>query len=372
MRKTMLLLLAALSAALGFQVEAVEAVSPLPPPAVSPDFTGLVSGDGAGYYFWDSNETSVWAPEYNWIDASGGTDLGTGDEASFTVTTPFFIRFCNRNYAAGSTAYVGCNGALSFRNAGIPGSNQDIPATPAPNALAAAAWDDLRGTTGDHLYSYVDTSGEWDVWVLSYDPWHRYLSIGPFYFQIHIYRRPVLAINNMIEFHYQTVEASGFNLGQSATVGLENWDGTDAAAYSYNEDLEASFAIRFIDSRYVDNWIYEFDLLEPPDGSEHIWDQGPVTFQWEAAEYSGSGTLTYTLLLSANPDLTDAQEFDAGEETQLDHTFEYEDIGTWYWSVRAQEDGLGHERMAESIWSLEILPEVAVVDTTWGRIKAGF
>ncbi|MCK4594762.1 hypothetical protein KAU45_09695, partial [bacterium] len=370
MRRLIPLLLVALSAALGFQIEADRVVSRFVPQVPGLDFDRLLSGEGAGYYYWDSNETGEWAPEYNWIDASGGTDLGTGDDASFTVTTPFLIRFCNRNYPSGSTAYVGCNGALSFKNAGIPAANQNIPVSAAPNALIAVVWDDLRGTTGDHLYSYLDISNELSIWVISYDPWHRYLSIGPFRFQIHIYERPMTGMNNTIELHYQTVWSGGYNLGQSATVGLENWDGTQAAAYSYNDDLEAGFAIRFIDTNYVDNWIGEFDLLSPRDGSDDYHEGDTVTFTWEAAEYSGDGSLTYTWLLDTDPVLTDAQEFDAGGDTQIDHTFVVGDQGVWYWSVRAQEDGFGHTRMAESIRSIEILPEVAVVETTWGQIKA--
>src|SRR4030042_3157948 len=132
MRKR-LLLLTVLTAAWGYAIEAGGTVPAVAPGATTVDFGRLVAGDGAGYYFWDANETGTWAPVYDWIDASGGTDLGTGDEASFTVTTPFFIRFCNRDYAAGSTVYVGCHGALSFRNAGIPGANQDIPNTAVPN-----------------------------------------------------------------------------------------------------------------------------------------------------------------------------------------------------------------------------------------------
>ncbi|MCX7022819.1 MAG: hypothetical protein NTW26_11220, partial [bacterium] len=160
MRKILLLMPVVLTAAWGYAIEADGTAAAVAPRTAGPDYVPLVSGDGAGYYFWDSNETSDWAPAYDWIDAAGGTDLGTGDEASFTVTTPFFIRFCGRDYPAGSTVYVGCNGALSFRNAGIPGANQNIPDAATPNAVAAVAWDDLRGISGDHLYSYLDTSGE--------------------------------------------------------------------------------------------------------------------------------------------------------------------------------------------------------------------
>jgi hypothetical protein len=369
MRK-ILLLLTVLTAAWGYVIEAGGTTPAVAPRVVVPDFGRLVSGSGAGYYFWDSNESDDWAPEYNWIDASGGDDLGTGDEASFTVTTPFFIRFCGRDYTAGTTVYVGCNGALSFRNAGIPGANQSIPNTATPNALVAAAWDDLRGTTGDHLYSYLDTSGEGDVWVLSYDPWHRYLSIGPFRFQMQIHEQLVTGTNNTVEFHYQTVVASGYNLGQSATVGLENWDGSDGAAYSYNAALEASFAIRFIDSTYVDDYIPAFHLLTPADG-DLAHPEETVHFTWEAPDYSGHGVVTYTFLLGRESDLSDAEEFDRGENTWFDYVFDYGDEGEWYWSVRAEESDLGLSRMAEEIWSVDVVL-LEVNEATWGQIKAAF
>ncbi|HUT97485.1 MAG TPA: hypothetical protein VM054_00240 [bacterium] len=369
MRKTILLLLVALTAAWGYAIEAGGTAAAVALRAVSPDFGPLVAGSGAGYYFWDSNETDDWAPMYDWIDAGGGTDLGTGDEASFTVTTPFFIRFCNRDYSAGSTVYVGCNGALSFRNAGIPAANQDIPSTTAPNALAAVAWDDLRGITGDHLYSYLDTSGDLDVWVLSYDPWHRYLSVGPFRFQIQIYERPVEGINNTVEFHYQTVLASGINLGHSATVGLENWGGTEAAAYSYNTNLEAEFAIRFADTHLVDDQLGAFHLLTPEDGYDFMYEE-TVHFTWEAPEYSGHGNVTYTFLLGRAPDLSDAEEYDCGTNTWFDYFFGDGYDSQWFWSVRADESDLGLSRMAEEIWSLE--GNWDVTEATWGQIKAAF
>ncbi len=368
MRKLIPLLLIALSSVLGFQIEAGRAVSPPVPRVPGLDLDWLLSGEGAGYYYWDSNETGEWAPEYNWIDASGGDDLGTGDDASFTVTTPFAIRFCNRNYAVGSTAYVGCNGALSFKNAGIPAANQNIPASPVPNALIAAAWDDLRGTTGDHLYSYLDPPNELRIWVISYDPWHRFYSIGPFRFQIQIYECLVTGMNNTIELHYQTVQSGGYNLGQSATVGLENWDGSQAAAYSYNDDLEADFAIRFVCSRYVDAQIGEFHLLSPPDGYV-FYPPETVHFTWEEAEYWGDGMLTYTFLLGREPDLSDAMEIDCGDNVWFDYTFEYEDWGDWYWSVLAEESDLGLSRMAE-IWSIQVGEDVT--ETTWGQIKASY
>jgi hypothetical protein len=370
MRKTMLLLLAALTAALGYAVEAGGTTAAVTHRAECPDFGRLVAGDGAGYYFWDSNETSPWAPVYDWIDASGGTDLGIGDEASVTVTTPFAIRFCDRDYAAGSTVYVGYNGALSFRNAGIPGANQNIPDATAPNALAAVAWDDLRGISGDHLYSYLDTSGDLDVWVLSYDPWHRYLSVGPFRFQMQIFEQAAAGLNNTVEFHYQTVLASGINLGHSATVGLENWGGTEAAAYSYNVNLEAEFAVRFVDTRWVDDALGAFHLLTPPDGSG-IQPGDTIHFSWEESEYSGHGDVTYTFFLGREPDLSDAQEFDCGGNTFYERIFGDSDEGDWYWSARAEESDLGMSRMAEEIWSVN-MDLIAVTETTWGQIKAAF
>jgi hypothetical protein len=369
MRKTMLLLLAALTAALGYAVEAGGSAAAVAPRVAYPDFGRLVFGDGAGYYFWDSNEDSEWAPVYNWIDAGGGTDLGIGDEASFTVTTPFDIRFCNRDYAAGSTVYVGCNGALSFRNPGIPGANQDIPDTTAPNALAAAAWDDLRGISGDHLYSYLDTTGDLDIWVLSYDPWHRYLSVGPFRFQMQIYEQPMAWINNTVEFHYQTVLASGINLGHSATVGLENWGGTEAAAYSYNSNLEAEFAVRFIDTRWVDDALGAFHLLTPEDG--YPFSPGEtIHFTWEEPEYYGFGVLNYTFYLADNEDFTDPMVIDRGTYTWFDYIFGFDQWVDHWWKVYAEEDDIGLNRWSEEIWHIEGIGEVT--ETTWGQIKAAF
>jgi hypothetical protein len=49
--------------------------------------------------------------EYNWIDASGGTELLLNDDEYSTQSLPFDFQFYNRTF---STIYLSANGYLSF------------------------------------------------------------------------------------------------------------------------------------------------------------------------------------------------------------------------------------------------------------------
>ncbi len=335
-------------------------------------FVPLISGGGAGYYFWDSGESSDWAPTYSWIDASGGTDLGVDDDAFFTVTTPFAIRFCGADYASASDFYVGTNGEIGFSIASMNSRyNQDLPNASTPNNLVAIYWDDMRGYTGDHLYSYTD-SGDDDLFVISYDPWSHYSGThGELQFQAYFVENNTgLTINNTVVLQYQNPSAEA---GVSATVGLENAAGDAAAQYSFNSaELSANLAIIFIDAAYVDNYIDSFNLLAPADGAEVV-DGTLVTFDWEDATYGGSGNFYYEIALSENADLSSPFHEATGiAASTYDYTINQGNTSdvTVYWGVRAVEDTIGFTRNCSNIFDFTLHQnDYAIEETTWGQIK---
>jgi len=63
---------------------------------------------------------------YNWIDASGGTELLLGDDGYATISLPFDFQFYNDKF---STIYLGANGYLSF----VDSSPSDFSNDPIPS-----------------------------------------------------------------------------------------------------------------------------------------------------------------------------------------------------------------------------------------------
>jgi hypothetical protein len=341
-------------------------------------FVPLISGDGAGYYFWDSNESSDFAPTFSWIDCTGGTNTGmNSDDGYVDITTPAAWKFCGVDIAAGSDLFLGSNGIIGFSSYGMSSlGNQNIPDAGAPNDIIALHWDDLTCYTSDGavVYAYTDTSGADDLYAVSYNDCRHYGgSPGELSFQTYFVENNTGAdINNTVVI--QHLEA-GPETGSSATVGLENADGTEAANYCYNTGggIEDNLAIIFIDAGYVDNYIDPLDLLAPADGAEVV-DGTQVTFDWEDAAYAGSGNFYYEIALSENADLsTPFHEATGIASSTYDYTINQGNTSdvTVYWGVRAVEDTIGFIRNCSNIFSFTLhQSDYAVEETTWGQIKS--
>jgi hypothetical protein len=377
MKKCMMFLALFSAAALAvgaISVHAESAVAPVVGSGALPYgvFSPLAHGDGAGYYYWDSTETSVWAPTYAWRTPSNPQGW-SGDDTYWTTSLPFAVTFCGIRHGAGSNLYVGSNGIVGFAASKMDEPiNQNIPVSTAPNSIIAIFWDNLAGyTNGDISLDLVGTSPNRALFV-TYSPWYYDLAPSdPIEFQILIRETNVSGINNTIEFRYKDVVGDSWrDNGFSATVGLENNSGTTAAKYSYNEEvIPNQFAIRFVDKDYVDNQVGDFHLVNPPDGYEG--DVGErIEFRWQEPEYSGGGVVTYKLYLADNPDFHDSLVFDTGTEPTFSYVFGSDDRGVYWWKVKATESILGLYKWSEETFMLDI--ESAVTDTTWGQIKASF
>jgi len=345
------------------------------PPMVAaplgPGYIPPISGDGAGYYFWDSNETDEWAPSYNWRTPSNPQGW-QGDDTSWSLDTPFDIRFCGVDHDTGSNFYVGSNGILGFFSAGMRDPiNQDIPVPASPNAVIAILWDNLAGYADGEIYVELAGVSPTRKWCITYSPWYFYnAAADPIEFQVLINEAPVSNMNNTVEFRYKDVVGDTWrDYGLSSTVGMENSGGSDAVKYSYNQAVITNqLAIRFVDSHYVDDQVGEFDLLTPLDGGSGK-PGDTIHFTWEAAEYSGHGSVNYTLYLADNINFDDPIVFERGGTTWLDYIFGSDDTGSYWWKVKAKETDLGLTVWSE-VWTFDI--EGAVEETTWGQIKADF
>ncbi|HUT97686.1 MAG TPA: Ig-like domain-containing protein [bacterium] len=363
MKKCILLLLFAVAAV--FAANALHAPAEEPPEAfvITPGFEDNVAGSGAGYYFFDTTEPSDPIFRYWWFHQWGSQGWADND-AYWTTTIPFDVRFCGVDYPAGSPLYVGSNGMVGFTEAGMDEPiNQELPDSAAPNAIIAGWWDDLDGSSGGNIWLDLDSHDGVQALAITYQPQYFADSApsDPIKFQIQIYEQEYPGTNNRIEVQYFDVIGDSWrDSGASATIGLENQGGTEAALYSFEQAvLSDVFGIRFVDQLLYDSRIGPFDLLAPPDGTEiTIGDR--VTFRWGEPAYEGEGDLTYYMLFADNPELTDPYELNVGSSTHKDIVFGTIglDPGIWYWSVRCEESLLGNTRMADSVRSFTLIEEL--------------
>lgn len=185
--------------------------------------------DAGGYKWIDSDEPN--GPAFEWNDISTtGTELtnwlptGTFGAKDEGYSGPVAIPFQFKYYDIPKTQlFVSSNGAILFA---APSANMftnaQIPTAAAPNDMLAPFWDDLDGTNGGNVYYKV----EGNRLIIQYNNWPRYSTSGSsLTFQV------VLYSNGRIMFYYKTMTSSTMN---SATVGIENGDGTVGLSVAYN------------------------------------------------------------------------------------------------------------------------------------------
>jgi hypothetical protein len=356
--------------------------------------------DTSGTYGWaDSNES--WGPLYNWIDASGGTNLGTGDDSVFTTTTPFAISFYGTSYASGSSFYAGTNGMVGFSSANMTTlSPQNLPNTATPNNLMAVYWEDMIGFTGDHLYSYTSGSSPDRVWTLSYDPWHVYYVTGnPVQFQVQIYENDG-SFDNMIMLQYKDTTSGQDNYGAAAAAGIENSGGTQGHAYCYySANLTENKAVAYVGIGGLA--ANSFALLTPADGStilvppkkgsadmvkSDVDGKGnvDVTFTWEnngiVVNDTGYEMVKYELLIDNNSDFS-SPEYDIADIAGVENPSQLVTITvsadtTFYWRVIASNaiwDEVDEVQCdADFHFNLDVTPYTNIQPSSLGKVKAMF
>jgi len=189
------------------------------------------------------------ATTYSWVDPSGHSTLLLSDDAvSGPQTIPFTFSFYGTAY---TQVYVGANGLLGFASTGLSEyMNRDIPVAAAPNAVIYPYWDDLNPPAGGSVR--IGTAGSYPnrKMVISWVGVPHYGSTSPLTFQVIL-----CEVTSDIVLQYQEVQSSNmsFGAGRSATVGVENAQGSVARKYSYNGStlLANGQAIRFTVNRSV-------------------------------------------------------------------------------------------------------------------------
>jgi hypothetical protein len=190
-------------------------------------FKGSGGPDLFGYEWIDSNEPD--GPQYIWNDITTSGTLvtnwiatGTFEPKDEGYAGPFPIGFDFKFYGnVKNQVYVSSNGLLLFNTISQNiFSNVQIPNTALPNEYIAPFWDDLDGRTQGTVHYKQDGN----KFIIQFTNWQRFSATGSLTFQI------VLQSNGKIYFYYNNMNATL----NSATIGIENADGTDGLQVAYN------------------------------------------------------------------------------------------------------------------------------------------
>jgi serine protease len=183
---------------------------------------------------------------YAWIDATvGGTNIGvSGDDVDRAIALPFPFTFYKRQY---TSARVGSNGLLTLNgNSAASYDNAPIPDGGVPNTVIAPFWDDLYVTsTGSVWTKVVGTSPNRKLVT-------EWAKVGHFAISGDVTFEAILdEATGDITFQYKDVvfDTGAYDDGGSASIGIENEDGSVGRQLSYNVPTLDSYvgakAIRF-------------------------------------------------------------------------------------------------------------------------------
>ncbi|MFD0823721.1 hypothetical protein ACFQ0D_36590, partial [Micromonospora zhanjiangensis] len=155
----------------------------------------------------------------------------TGDDAVTQVSCPFPVPFYGKTYAG---AWVSTNGFLSFAGpGGAQPVNTSVPTAALPNAAVYPFWDDLRVWPDSSVRTALVGVAPNRRFVVE---WRNIGHYGSSSARLTV--EAVLSENGEIAFNYRDLTTSKpRELGDSATVGIENPTGTAAVQHSYNQPV---------------------------------------------------------------------------------------------------------------------------------------
>ncbi|NOZ03378.1 MAG: T9SS type A sorting domain-containing protein [FCB group bacterium] len=214
--------------------------------ASSPD-TVLLGGDAAptsggpdayGYTWTTSYDAS--GPTYAWVDTTGSLNrVVDGDDVRGEISLPFPFYFYGNWY---TNLWLTTNGWASFGD--DPGSsyysNYTIPSSSGPENMFAPFWDDLKINQSPYGTNYG--GGSIRTKVVGTEPNRQFVIIwqdaGRYspYDNNGTFQAILYETSNNIVFQYLDVDFNNYDNGVSATVGIENIDGTVGSLIEYNGD----------------------------------------------------------------------------------------------------------------------------------------
>ncbi len=244
-----------------------------------------------------------------------------------------------------SQFYVNPNGLVTFGAGSTDPSEDPIPTAGTPNNFIAAFWDDLY-TDGHVLYSTIGASPNRKLTI----QWKNMLFYPIPTSMFGTFSLILYESTNVIQVQFRLI-VDNINErahGSSATIGLENSDGSAGVQYAYHvsDAVYSEQAISFTPSggTYTIDSDAEYDgiyltttpllpepgiatLISPPQDADIGSD---FTFVWGSAPYATS----YSLRISKSSNLNSPTVYDAGSNLSYDVTgLDLDD--TYYWGVFA-------------------------------------
>ncbi len=186
--------------------------------------------DEFGYQWIDSNEPG--GPAFGWAEI---TDRGmsltmTDDDNQGPFDLGFNFSFYGQLF---SSVNICSNGWISFTSTDIYYNNLAIPgnAYGYPMNLVAPFWDDMNPYNGGEIWYY--STG--DSFIVSYINMPHFSIGGPYTYQV------ILTSNGAMTFNYMDM----FDPLNSATIGIQNGDGTIGLQVAYDQDyIQSMMSIR--------------------------------------------------------------------------------------------------------------------------------
>ena len=238
--------------------------------------------DSFGYSWKDSNEPD--GPTYSWIDIStSGTDstIDQDDETVGPISMGMNFNYYGNVY---DEIYICSNGWLSFVSHLSNGySNQVIPTDDDYDTMIAPFWDDLSAAASGTVYYYQDTTNE--RFIVSYYNLGRYSGDGDYTFQI------IFNSDDSIVYQYQAMSGTL----DSATIGIENQDGSDGLQVSYNSIYaQNNLAVKF--STFTEpTWL----SIDQSSGTINAGLSDVVTLSFDSSDFV-EGTYNKNLVVTSN------------------------------------------------------------------------
>ncbi|MBE3574316.1 MAG: PKD domain-containing protein [Firmicutes bacterium] len=193
-------------------------------PDPRPGRLGRGGPDRFGMIWLDSDQPG--GPTFEWVDiTTTGNRVNLGDDSGVSVDLPWPFPFYGGTYTSLS---VCSNGYLTFGSTTGDYSNDPIPDDNTPNNLLAVYWDDLSPNRAGSVYTYHDAAHE--RFVVEWYQVPLYPNTGALTFEAILYP------DGRILYQYGPPEAP-LNFGgkaNSATVGIENADGSDGLEVVFN------------------------------------------------------------------------------------------------------------------------------------------
>ncbi|WP_020519000.1 PQQ-dependent sugar dehydrogenase [Catelliglobosispora koreensis] len=156
----------------------------------------------------------------------------SGDDSVAQVSLPFAFPLYGTGYGS---AWIDINGLVSFTDpAGSHAVDSVLPNSALPNAALYAFWDDLYADEQSSIRTETLGSAPSRKFVIEWRDVKFYNAPDRVTFSI------VLDEDGTVTYHYAGIGATGRELGDQATAGIENAAGTQALTYSHDQAVFAN------------------------------------------------------------------------------------------------------------------------------------